>query len=150
MLGRRRIVALTAMANDPGSRPPTIWFSTHVHNESRRCADRLTKHLNANDVSPDVARKMAGKCNFLTGRLFGKLGRAPLKDLYARANSNTNTNTHTHTHTHPPKTNLHDPHYSHYETSSNTVDRGRCHPPTKTHRRILQTGTKDLLVPLRR
>ena len=32
---------------------------------------------------------MAGKCNFLTGKLFGKVGRAPLKALYARANSNT-------------------------------------------------------------
>ena len=31
---------------------------------------------------------MAGKCNFRTGRLFGKVGRAPLKALYARANSN--------------------------------------------------------------
>ena len=33
---------------------------------------------------------MAGKCNFLTGRLFGKVGRAALKALYARANSNMN------------------------------------------------------------
>ena len=33
------------------------------------------------------ARRMAGKCNFLTGRLFGKVGRAPLKAAYARAHS---------------------------------------------------------------
>ena len=39
------------------------------------------------EVQKPLARKMAGKCNFLTGRLFGKVGRAPLKALYARANS---------------------------------------------------------------
>ena len=31
---------------------------------------------------------MAGKCNFLAGRLFGKVGRAPLKAIYSRAHSN--------------------------------------------------------------
>ena len=30
---------------------------------------------------------MAGKCNFLTAKLFGKVGRAPLKAIYARAHS---------------------------------------------------------------
>ena len=49
---------------------------------------QISEHLKSNTLSPEEARKMAGKCNFLTGRLFGKVGRAPLKALYARANSN--------------------------------------------------------------
>ena len=31
---------------------------------------QMDSYLDANDMSPDEARKMAGKCNFLTGRLF--------------------------------------------------------------------------------
>ena len=50
---------------------------------------QIDKHLESGTISPEQARKMAGKCNFLTGRLFGKVGRAPLKALYARANSST-------------------------------------------------------------
>ena len=38
-------------------------------------------------LDSDMARRMAGKCNFLTGRLFGKVGRAPLKARNARAHS---------------------------------------------------------------
>ena len=38
-------------------------------------------------LDSDMARRMAGKCNFLTGRLFGKVGRAPLKAIYARAHN---------------------------------------------------------------
>ena len=52
----------------------------------RMCQDILTC-LNTNHLDPDMARRMAGKCNFLTGRLFGKVGRAPLKAIYARAHS---------------------------------------------------------------
>ena len=43
----------------------------------RMCQDILTC-LNNNHLDPDMARRMAGKCNFLTGKLFGKVGRAPL------------------------------------------------------------------------
>ena len=43
--------------------------------------------LDNNQLDQDLARRMAGKCNFLTGRLFGKVGRAPLKAVYARAHS---------------------------------------------------------------
>ena len=50
---------------------------------------QIDKRLESGTMSPEQARKMAGKCNFLTGRLFGKVGRAPLKALYARANSST-------------------------------------------------------------
>ena len=52
----------------------------------RMCQDILTC-LDTNHLDPDMARRMAGKCNFLTGRLFGKVGRAPLKAIYARAHS---------------------------------------------------------------
>ena len=52
---------------------------------------QIDKRLESGTMSPEQARKMAGKCNFLTGRLFGKVGRAPLKALYARANSSTHS-----------------------------------------------------------
>ena len=54
--------------------------------------ERMCSHIIAcleqDTLEPDQARRMAGKCNFLTGRLFGKVGRAPLKAIYARAHSN--------------------------------------------------------------
>ena len=53
----------------------------------RMCSD-ITACLQKNTLEPDQARRMAGKCNFLAGRLFGKVGRAPLKAIYARAHSN--------------------------------------------------------------
>ena len=53
----------------------------------RAMTQQIEKHLDTNVLTPEEARKMAGKCNFLTGRLFGKVGRAPLKAIYARANS---------------------------------------------------------------
>ena len=34
---------------------------------------QIDRHLEMGTISPEQARKMAGKCNFLTGRLFGKL-----------------------------------------------------------------------------
>ncbi|CAE7242237.1 unnamed protein product [Symbiodinium pilosum] len=53
----------------------------------RMCTD-ITACLQSNTLEPDQARRMAGKCSFLTGRLFGKVGRAPLKAIYSRAHSN--------------------------------------------------------------
>ena len=53
----------------------------------RAMTQQIEKHLDTNNLTPEEARKMARKCNFLTGRLFGKVGRAPLKAIYARANS---------------------------------------------------------------
>eukprot|EP00439_Symbiodinium_sp_Y106_P008585 s129_g1.t1 len=35
---------------------------------------QISEHLTSNRRLPEEARKMAGKCNFLTGRLFGKVG----------------------------------------------------------------------------
>eukprot|EP00439_Symbiodinium_sp_Y106_P070653 s2127_g12.t1 len=36
---------------------------------------QIDKRLESGTMSPEQACKMAGKCNFLTGRLFGKVGR---------------------------------------------------------------------------
>ena len=36
---------------------------------------QISEHLKSNTLSPEEARKMAGKCNFLTGRPVGSLGR---------------------------------------------------------------------------
>ena len=47
----------------------------------------IDDYLHSGTLTPELARKLAGKCNFLTGRLFGRVGRAPLKAVYARANS---------------------------------------------------------------
>ena len=48
----------------------------------------ITACLQKDTLDPDQARRMASKCNFLTGRLFGKFFLAPLKAIYARAHSN--------------------------------------------------------------
>ena len=75
---------------------------------------QIAKHLANNDfLSPDEATKMVGKGNFLTARPFGKVGCAPLKALYARANSPT----------HSQSTNRHARPYSHWRTLSNIADR---------------------------
>ena len=47
----------------------------------RAMTQQIEKHLGTDNLTPEEARKMAGKCNFLTGRLFGKVGRAPLKAI---------------------------------------------------------------------
>ena len=62
---------------------------TPCPDRARNMCQQIDKHLATDRLAPEEARKMAGKCNFLTGRLFGKVGRAPLKAIYARANSNT-------------------------------------------------------------
>ena len=54
----------------------------------QRMQREIKNCLQVGHLEPEHARRMAGKCNFLTGRLFGKVGRAPLKAIYARANSN--------------------------------------------------------------
>ena len=61
---------------------------TPCPNRVQHMCRQISERLMSNSLLPEEARKMAGKCNFLTGRLFGKVGRAPLKALYARANSN--------------------------------------------------------------
>ena len=48
-------------------------------------------------MTPEQARKLAGKCSFTTAQLFGRVGRAALRALYDTAFSNTshiNTSTH--------------------------------------------------------
>ena len=54
----------------------------------RGMQEEIHRCLRLEQLEPEQARRMAGNCNFLTGRLLGKDGRAPLKAIYARANSN--------------------------------------------------------------
>ena len=58
--------------------PHHITFTPCPQRVQRMCQEIQTC-LQQNSLKPDQARRMAGKCNFLTGRLFGKVGRAPLK-----------------------------------------------------------------------
>ena len=44
----------------------------------------MLKHIEDDCLTADHARRLAGKCNFPTGRLFGKVGCAPLKAIYVR------------------------------------------------------------------
>ena len=53
----------------------------------RKMSQEIEPCVKDNNLSPDLARRVAGKCNFLTRSLCGRVGRAPLKSLYARANS---------------------------------------------------------------
>ena len=68
----------------------------------RMCAD-IAECISTNNLEPDRARRLAGKCNFLTGRLFGKVGRALSRPF-----------TPEHTATHPASTNPPDVHYTPY------------------------------------
>ena len=45
---------------------------------------QILKHIEDDCLTSDHACRLDGKCNFLTGRLFGKVGCAPLKAIYAR------------------------------------------------------------------
>ena len=67
---------------------PTHITLTPCPERVRRMCRDIQQCLQDNHLDPDQARRMAGKCNFLTGRFFGKVGRAPLKAIYARAHSN--------------------------------------------------------------
>ena len=62
------------------------------------CPDRVThitnqlqQHLQSGMMTPEQARKLAGKCSFTTTQLFGRVGRAALRALYDKAFSNTST-----------------------------------------------------------
>ena len=62
------------------------------------CQDRvehistqLQTHLQTKAMTPEQARKLAGKCSFTTTHLFGRVGRAALSALYDKAFSNNDT-----------------------------------------------------------
>ena len=109
----------------------------------RMCAD-ITTCLQSNTLEPDQARRMAGKCNFLTGRLFGKVGRAPLKAIYSRAHSNMSH------HDKPTRSALHalDPRHhtalqTHADTPTDTTQTFHHHLHRRLlHRRRHQTTTR--------
>ena len=67
-------------------------------NRVRRLLQELHNHLHTNNMTPEEARRLAGKCSFTTTHLFGRVGRAPLRALYDKSYSNTSTiNNHTRT-----------------------------------------------------
>ena len=56
-----------------------------VHKMTQEIGQRIKN----DSLSQDLARRVAGQCNFLTGGLFGRAGPAPLKALYARDTAST-------------------------------------------------------------
>ena len=63
----------------------------------KNISEQLQEHLRTQLMTPEQARKLAGKCSFTTTQLFGRVGRAALRALYDKAFSNTDTiNSHTH------------------------------------------------------
>ena len=67
-------------------------------NRIQRLLQELHNHLHTNNMTPEEARRLAGKCSFTTTHLFGRVGRAPLRALYDKSYSNTSTiNNHTRT-----------------------------------------------------
>ena len=48
-------------------------------------------HLHTKSMTPEQARKLAGKCSFTTTHLFGRVGRAAIRALYDKAFSNNNS-----------------------------------------------------------
>ena len=54
-------------------------------------SQQLSTHLQSKSMTPEQARKLAGKCSFTTTHLFGRVGRAALRALYDKAFSNNDT-----------------------------------------------------------
>ena len=54
-------------------------------------SQQLRQHLHTKSMTPEQARKLAGKCSFTTTHLFGRVGRAALRALYDKAFSNTDS-----------------------------------------------------------
>ena len=50
--------------------------------------NQLHRHLQTQQMTPEQARKLAGKCSFTTTHLFGRVGRSALRALYDKAFSN--------------------------------------------------------------
>ena len=54
-------------------------------------SQQLQTHVQNKSMTPEQARKLAGKCSFTTTHLFGRVGRAALRALYNKAFSNNDT-----------------------------------------------------------
>ena len=78
--------------------------ASKVENCHLKVANQIQEHLQTQQMTPEQARKLAGKCSFTTTHLFGKVGRAALRALYDKAFSN---NDHLSTHTLSSLTALH-------------------------------------------
>ena len=57
----------------------------------KQISTQLQTHLQTKTMTPEQARKLAGKCSFTTTHLFGRVGRAALRALYDKAFSNNDT-----------------------------------------------------------
>ena len=57
----------------------------------QRILTELHNHLQTDSMTPEQARRLAGKCSFTTTHLFGRVGRAPLRALYDKSFSTSNT-----------------------------------------------------------
>ena len=62
------------------------------HTEIQPCPARITRiiadlqtAISARSLSPDLARKLAGKCSFTATQLFGRVGRFAIRTLYDQA-----------------------------------------------------------------
>ena len=56
----------------------------------QRLLTELHNHLQTDSMTPEQARRLAGKCSFTTTHLFGRVGRAPLRALYDKSFSTSN------------------------------------------------------------
>lgn len=79
----------------------------------------LQNHIQSKSMSPEQARRLAGKCSFTTTHLFGRVGRSPLRALYMTRQVLLHNRQNQHTHTHKD---------SHHRT-----DRDTCPLPTQDH-----------------
>lgn len=59
----------------------------------------LQNHIQSKSMSPEQARRLAGKCSFTTTHLFGRVGRSPLRALYMTRQVLLHNRQNQHTHT---------------------------------------------------
>lgn len=64
----------------------------------RRLLTELHNHIQTRNMSPEQARRLAGKCSFTTTQLFGRVGRSPLTNRFPQRTSSTQTHTHKDSH----------------------------------------------------
>ena len=63
----------------------SVPFTASVTNERRvSLREVLREHIRSNKLSPASAATLAGRLNFAASALFGRVGRAPLRAVYAR------------------------------------------------------------------
>ena len=75
--------------NYTGAEPPPLF---EHHTEVQPCPERVARiisdlqtAISTRSLSPDLARKLAGKCSFTATQLFGRVGRFAIRTLYDHA-----------------------------------------------------------------